>query len=389
MKYSVFKFLWCAIFSLFVCSCQSTTAIKINTASMDIQFQSAIDAIYAEHPDAIGIMVHIEAPSHNISWSGAAGVSDKSRKATIDANAPAWIASNTKTYVAAATLRLVEDGQFNIHTTIDKLLSAETITTLRNDGYKPETITVEHLLSHTSGIFDYAADMGYFEFTKANPRHRWTRDAQIKRAMEKGSPLGTAGELFTYADTNYLLLAEILEYATGKTFYTAIRDLIDYDAHGLTNTWFLTLEPKPENSSALVHQYATKLGLDTKTIDPSFDLYGGGGLAATTKDTALFMQALFSNQIFESSETLALIQTKANPVQEMEFDYRFGLSTIEVNGMQGIGHGGFWATAANYFPDLDATIAVFILERDQRVLRQDVNQAVVKILQNVSLENEE
>lgn len=56
---------------------------------------------------------------------------------------------------------------------------------------------------------------------------------------------------------------------------------------------------------------------------------------------------------------------------------------------RGIGHGGFWATAVNYFPDLDASIAVFILERDQRVLRADVNQAVVKILQNENLENKE
>ncbi|MBL4870400.1 MAG: beta-lactamase family protein [Robiginitomaculum sp.] len=389
MRKLVFKFLWCVVLSVLVSSCQSTMAVKTTPAPTEIQFQSAINAIYEQHPDAIGIMVHVEAPRNNISWSGATGFSDKSRKTPIDAKAIAWIASNTKTYVAVATLRLVEDGQFNVQTTIDKLLSSKTITILRNDGYEPETITVEHLLSHTSGIFDYAADLSYFEFTKQNPKHRWTRDAQIKLAMEKGDPLGAAGDVFTYADTNYLLLSEILERSTGKPFYYAIRYLIGLRGKSLDETWFLSLEVIPPSARAPVHQYATSMGLDTQSVDPSFDLFGGGGLVSTTRDLAVFMQYLFNGKIFHKPETLLLLQTKANPKQGMKFDYRFGLSTIEVHGLQGIGHGGFWATAVNYFPELDASIAVFILERDQRVLRQDVNQAVVRILQDEEQQSRE
>jgi len=105
MKRLVFKFLWLTIFSILVSSCQSTMAVNSKTSSTEAQFQSAIDAIYEQYPDAIGIMVHVESPSNDISWSGAAGFSDKTLKTPIDANAPALIASNTKTYVAAATLR--------------------------------------------------------------------------------------------------------------------------------------------------------------------------------------------------------------------------------------------------------------------------------------------
>lgn len=380
MRQHIVKILALIFTAALLSGCITNTAPKHDTSATEQQFQTAIETIYAQHPDAVGIMVHVEMPAKNISWSGAVGVSDKALKTPIEPDAPAWIASNTKTYMAAAVLRLVEDGKFNVKTTIDTLLTPHTLAVLQADGYKPNTINVEHLLTHTSGIIDYAADMSYFKFSKANPKHRWTRDTQIARAMEKGDPLGDAGDVFAYADTNYLLLAEILERATGKDFYTAVRDLIDYKKQGMNQTWFLSLEDKPKNTKPLVHQYATKMGLHNYDLDPSFDLYGGGGLAATTKDAAVFTQNLFTNKIFKSPATLTLMQTKAVPKKKIEFEYLYGLSTKVVDGHKGIGHGGFWGTAANYFPDLDMSLAVFVLERDQRILRRDVNQAIVGIL---------
>ncbi|WP_414820074.1 serine hydrolase, partial [Staphylococcus epidermidis] len=82
------------------------------------------------------------------------------------------------------------------------------------------TITVKHLLSHTSGIQDYVDD-AYFELVNQRPQYKWTKEEQIKRAMEIGSPQ-KVGEKFSYGDINYLLLAEIIEQKTRQPFYKVI-----------------------------------------------------------------------------------------------------------------------------------------------------------------------
>ena len=76
---------------------------------LEAKLQSALDAVYKTHPEAVGMLVHVEAPEKNISWSGAAGYANKETKATLSPDQPALIASSIKTYVAATMLRLVEE----------------------------------------------------------------------------------------------------------------------------------------------------------------------------------------------------------------------------------------------------------------------------------------
>lgn len=360
--------------------CKEKKETTTSEISDTISFQKVLDSIYTANKDAVGIMVHIESPSQEISWSGAVGFSDKDTQVPIEANQPAIIASNTKTYVAVAMLRLIEEGKLTLKTTIDGYISDKTDSLLLENAYATDAITVEHLLSHTSGVFDYAGTERYLELVKKDPNHQWTRDEQIELAMSMSKPLGIAGEVFAYSDTNYLLLTEIIETITKKPFYLAIRELIDYDALGLKSTWFVTQEAYPKATKPLVHQYVTSMGLNSYIIDQTFDSFGGGGLAATTKDLAVFSQSVFNNKVFNTAETLALIYTKATPKQPMQGDYYLGLSSIDINGTKGYGHGGFWGTAVNYFPDLDTSIAVFILDRDQRILRLHVNEALVDVL---------
>ncbi|EDP71218.1 D-alanyl-D-alanine carboxypeptidase [Flavobacteriales bacterium ALC-1] len=343
-------------------------------------FQSILDSIYNQNKDAVGLMVHIEAPDKNVSWSGAVGITDKKTKAPLSKDHPVLIASNTKTYVSATILRLLEESQLDLNQAIDTLIFEKTNNLLKADGYKTSQIKVAQLLNHTSGIHDYATTDAYMEMIKKDPKHRYTRNEQINLAMTLGSPLGEAGDVFTYADVNYLLLTEIIESITSKPFYKSIRDLINYDKLGMQTTWFSTLEDYPANVKPLAHQYWTSEGLDSYEIDHSFDLFGGGGIASTSRDLAVFCQSLFTNQIFEKSKTLDLIYTKANPKQPMEGNYYLGLSSIDIDGIKGFGHGGFWGTAVNYFPELNVSIAIFVLDRDKRALRLDINKEMLKAI---------
>lgn len=362
-------------------SCSPSASNKLASSPDEFKLQSIIDSIYQQHPDAVGIMVHVESPNRKISWSGAAGVIEKGSSTPINVNQPAWIASNTKTYVATAILRLVEQGKVQLNDPINKLLTSKTNQLLVDDGYNTSAITLAHLLSHTSGIFDYVNAEEFFNRIKTNPKYRWTRDEQIKLAITDGQPLGKTGSSFSYADTNFHLASEIIEGLTGKPFYTSIRDLINYKKQGLASTWFISLEDKPTHVLPFVHQSFGAMELDTRKVDPSFDLYGGGGLAASTKDLALFSQRLFEGQIFDNKETKDLILTTIKTSDQKDNNYYLGLSGSTINGLQAYGHGGFWATVVQYIPELNASISVFILERDKRILRKDVLEAMVGYLQ--------
>ena len=350
----------------------------------ETRFETLIDSIYKTNPGAKGLLVHIEAPDKNISWSGAVGYSDYKTKTPLQKEQPGLIASSIKTYVSASILRLVEDGFISIDDPIENLVSSKSKELLLTDGYNLKAIKIKHLLSHTSGIEDYVSknNVGqYFDFITANKKYRWTRDEQIKITVERGDPLGKAGEIFNYADANFLLATEIIERITKKPFYAAMRGLLKYDTLGLKNTWQYTLEEIPANTKALTHQYYGKYQWDSYDIDPSFDLYGGGGIACTSKDLALFSYHFFNNHIVKNEAVKDLIFTEITTKDGKTNDYYLGLSKSTINGFNAYGHGGFWATTVQYIPKLNTSIAVFVLEKDHKKLRKDILETLVKQLQ--------
>ena len=216
------------------------------------------------------------------------------------------------------------------------------------------------------------------QIIKADPTHRWSRDEQIQLATQFGDPHGQPGWGFAYADVNYLLATEIIEQQTGLPFYTAMRELLKYDELGLHKTWFYTLEAVPSGAEALAHQYWTSEGIDNHKVDPSFDLFGGGGIAATARDMTTFTQALFTGKVFDHRETLELMKRKMPMDQGENPHYYLGLSESTLAKHTAIGHGGFWVTSSMYFPELETSIGVAIMDRDAKALRKDVFEMTVK-----------
>lgn len=348
---------------------------------LEATLQLAIDTIFAAHPETVGIMVHVEAPEKEVSWSGASGYSDQKLKTKVAPNQPALIASSIKTYVAATILRLVEMEKITLEQPIKKLITRKTKKLFTKDGYDLNAIRVKHLLSHTSGIEDYA-NQAYIEDKDQRPMYRWTRNEQLKLTVKVGDPLGKPGAQFSYADANYLLLTEIIEQATKLPFYTAMRNLLKYDELGIKHTWFPTLEKKPVGTPDLVHQYWGTKDWDSYELDVSWDLYGGGGIACPTKDLALFVQHFFNGKIVENDSIQNLIFTYI-PTKETEaYPYYLGLSEDNYHGMKAYGHGGFWGTVMMHFPDMSTSIAVYILDRDVRKLQRNVIEALSGIMLN-------
>ena len=368
------------LFALITLSCENAQDKK--GPSVAIVFQTLIDSIYATNPDALGIMAHVICPDQKISWTGAVGLSDKKAQTLIEADQPALIASSIKTYVSATMLRLQEKGLLTIDDAIGNHLTPSTIDLFEEDGYNFDSIQIKHLLSHTSGIEDYANDT-YLDLIDGDKMHRWTRDEQLALAVELGDPLGKAGDLFSYADANYLLCTEIMEQKMGQPFYTVMRELLDYEALGLKTTWFPTLEEKPAQAKNVVHQYWGEKDWDSYKIDISVDLYGGGGIATNTEELARFSYSLFNGEIIRDPEVFELIYTDIETRDGKNVDYFLGLSQGESNGLVGYGHGGFWGTTVLYFPDLNASVSVFVLNKDYGPLRADVmNGLTAHLLEN-------
>lgn len=342
------------------------------------RFNSILDSTYQANQDAVGIMIHVEAPDKNVSWTHAVGYSDKNNNEKINKDQPVLIASNTKTYVSASILKLVESKELHLQQPIKDLLLKNTKVLLERNGYDLNKITVRNLLSHTSGITDYVTD-SYFKFVGENPQHQWTREEQIKLAMKIAKPV-EAGKTFAYGDINYLLLSEIIETKMGKPFHKAVRELLDFKKLNLNNTWFVDLEKKPKQTMPFAHQYSSKYNWDSYQFNPSWDLYGGGGLASTTKDAALFFQYLFEGKIIKDKEVLSQIHTYSDP-REANNNYCLGLYAFpSFFGNSGYYHGGWWGTDVMYLPELNATISVFTLLKEKRNLNPEISHKIIELL---------
>lgn len=362
---------------LVIVFCLTKTIYSQNSIEQNLQIK--IDSIYQSHPEAVGIMVHVEAPDINISWSGATGQSDNQNQTKLQSDQPILIASSIKTYVAAAILKLVEGKMLSIEDPIEELISNKTKILLISDGYDLSLIQVKHLMSHTSGIWNYA-NKDYIEHKNANPKYRWTRDEQLELTVNKGNPVGLPGELFHYSDANYLLLTEIIEDKTELPFYKGMRRLLKYEELGINDTWFPTLEEKPAGTKPLAHQYWRSYGWDSYDLDISWDLYGGGGIACTLEDMASFIQNYFNGNIVKKDSIRDLIFTEI-PTKETELNpYFLGLSQDRYHGMNAFGHGGFWSTVMMYFPTINTSIAVCIMNRDSRALRRNVLEEISKVV---------
>jgi D-alanyl-D-alanine carboxypeptidase len=333
----------------------AASAARVETAGPDpAQLELALKKFASRHPTYPGVALAVEAPG--LSWLGAAGFASLSSRTSLDPRATFRIASVTKTFTAAAMLRLVEDGRVGLDDPIAQHLKPSTVALLRKGGYAVDTMNVRHLLTHTSGLYDYAEDPAFQEFVLTHGRHHWTRSEQIRFAMTHGKPYAAPGKAFHYSDTGYILLGEMLERVTGRGPAAAYRSLLRFNRLKLDETYLETLEPKPASAKPRAHQYYEKI--DSTGFDPSFDLYGGGGIVSTVDDLTRFYRALLGGKVFEKAATLRTMLGKPNP--RSVNDAGMGIFSVQVGGQNCWGHSGFWGTTVVHCPRASVTIALAV-----------------------------
>lgn len=375
-----FSFYGFPLLLAFVFSCQNiptaTSQEEVNN-TLDALLQEAIDDSLGDVP---GVSMTVIYPEKNIHWSEAKGYADKTKETTLLPDQPYRIASITKTYVAAAIFRLHEMDSLHIDDPISQHISAEHRDLLVADGYQPEEITLRHCLLHTSGLYDYAVSSpAYIEAASKNAKRRWSRTDQLRFAMDLGQPRWPAGKGFHYSDTGYILLGEAIERSLDSSLAYGLRSLLKFESLNLKNTWLETLEPAPADVLPVVRRYYGRQ--DFTEWDASVDLWGGGGLLATSEDVALFVHALFTGQVFDKTTTLqeflkgpTNFNATYDPTTDPGYmDYRSGHEAFTLYNLQAMSHSGFWGSAYLFLPDIEATIAVnYTAGFKQRLLKKTV-----------------
>jgi D-alanyl-D-alanine carboxypeptidase len=317
------------------------------------RLQTVVDEYHTANPAAPGVVIHVTSPSLGLDWEYAVGTAGREIDEPLTARHTFRIASNTKTYVAAAVLRLAELGKLSLDDPLGRHLEQERYELLAGDGYDLETMTLGQVLAHTSGLFEHPADPRYAAAILADPHHHWTREEQIAKCVEWGDPVGAPGEKFSYSDTGYIILGGIIEKMTGRNLGGAVRQLLDFERLGLNATWWETLEDKPATAGGRAHQYYG----DEDTIDwnPSLDLYGGGGLICDVRDLSRFTRLLLQGKVLHEESSLAAMTGTGTE------SFRLGLIVLDLGRYLGWGHSGFWNTFVYHVPTLDLTVSGCIL----------------------------
>jgi D-alanyl-D-alanine carboxypeptidase len=322
---------------------------------LTVELQRLLSAEVAAHPTLPGELLHIDDRKSGLDIDLSAGFFDRVSIRPLDPHHVFRVASVTKTFTAASILRLYEQRKIRLDGPISLYLPEEYLAVLNGGGYATNVITVRHLLTHTSGIHDYATDPKYYDAVLRHPKHRWTRMEQVQAAINWGKPHFAPGRGYHYSDTGYVLLGALIERLSGKPLAEAYRKLLNFRRLGLNETYLETLEPVPAETKDLSHPYFGEI--DTVSFDPSFDLYGGGGLVSSVGDLARFYRALFDGKVFRHKATLrAMLTVPQTNERSPGGAYAMGISRRNIAGNICWGHTGFWGTLAYYCPKAKITI---------------------------------
>jgi D-alanyl-D-alanine carboxypeptidase len=208
-------------------------------------------------------------------WRGAAGVADLATRRARRVDEHFRIGSVTKTFTATVLLQLVAEGLVELD-------------------------SCRRLLNHTSGIFDYADDPGFLaDFTGpaflGAARYRTYRPDELV-AMARAHP--STGTDYHYSNTNYVLLGQLIEKATGHSYAEEVRRRI-VEPLGLTGTYLpgadTTLpEPHARHYSPLLVPGTQPQ--DVTELNPSY-AWAVGDLVSTLDDLTAFLGALLAGRL--------------------------------------------------------------------------------------------
>jgi CubicO group peptidase (beta-lactamase class C family) len=257
------------------------------------------------------------------------------------------LASITKMFTAVAVAQLVEQGKLSYTDTVGK-----TLPDYPNKAVA-ETVTLHHLLSHTSGLIGARALV-----EKAPPIPNVRTIAEMVRPFANGPLSFPPGQQFDYSNAGFILLGAIIEKASGQSYYDYVREHV-FQPAGMTHTDFYELDTDPPNLAT-----GFKDNPKGARLNNIFDLgvkgSPAGGAYSTGEDMVKFHQALIQHKLLKD-RSLETLWTGVTEEPDQHSEYGYGAQVDHYNGTRVIWHGGGWPGITNQFDmytDLGYTLVI-------------------------------
>ncbi len=281
----------------------------------------------------------------------------------IDTDTPFELASASKLITATAILKEVENGNLTLNTPIHDLLSSA------KPPVEARAITLRDLLQHTSGLPEYLSEGA------ATPTAHltWT---YIEQQLPRWSAQARPGLAHSYSNTNYVVLAAILERLHNRAFASYLESEV-LRPFGITKG---RVDPRGISSEGIAQGYhAAPMGSSVfeASLGPTIDTVGDGGLVCGAKELAKWLRHLWAGEII-SHRSLSLMQANGTTDEGQAFAYGLGIQLqFEAGNLVWCGHGGGWTSSTTlvscYPPD---DIVIVVLSNEVMAPVEQITQAI-------------
>lgn len=333
-----------SIVLLFIIVSIATVAQPLSKA--DKQLLASFDTLLmtAFKPNEPGAAAIISRKGQVI-YKKAFGMADMELNVPMQADMIFRIGSISKQFTGVAILQLVEKRKLSLQDDIKKF-----IPDYPTHGY---TITVEHLLTHTSGIKSYTGMTEFESMMRKDMKPLELIDVFKNQPMEFAP-----GSKWNYNNSGYILLGYIIEKVSGKSYEQYVQENL-FTPAGMTRSGY-------GNDSRIILNRAKgyqqgKNGFENANYLSMTLPYAAGSLISTVEDLWKWNQALHSYKLV-SKESLQKAFTDYKLIDGKSTRYGYGWSFSDVQGSATIEHGGGingFVTDGIYLPAEDIFVAVF------------------------------
>ena len=342
---------------------------------MEGKLQQVLDDKISEY-DVRGVSAAVIFPDQEI-WTGVSGISYDT--VSIKPDMLFAIGSITKNVVAALTLKLAEEGMLSLDDPLSDWLPEY--------PHVNNTITIRQLLNHTSGIYMFWSNQKIWDDLIDDRYKVWTAEEILSYIKE---PYFEPGDGWRYSNTNYLLLAMIIEKATGSSLSAEFRRYF-WQPLEIENAYLSIEDEIPDN---LAHVFGDNYNNDGSVLDLTYlprashesITHGSSGLTMTAKDLARWGNSLFEMEVLNQKSMDEMLEFVDIGFGRKKRGYGLGVELFTkhtAHGEKAIGHSGANIGTSVYMvhlPEHNITIVVMIND-----FNHDCSLSITKALTKVIL----
>ncbi len=312
----------------------------------------SISKKHASHPSLAGVSVAVVHKDSTLLHKGY-GKADLELNVSTSRNSIYEVGSVTKQFTAAAILHLVSKDSIQLDNNITEYLPSY--------NTRGHTITIRHLLYHTSGIQPYlslphAPHVMSEPLFSADPVPRDSILSLVGKFPLRFAP-GTA---MSYSNTGYFILGVIIEKVSGLSFKEYVESNL-LEPLNMNNSYICS-DKAINKQEAKGYFWFEGKGIQNRPINllkPKWEI-GMSGLCSTSGDLVRWTKALHTSEVLPDSLYNKMI-TPGHLLDGTELRYAMGIGYRKANGHKSLQHSGSTAgfmSNLRYYPSSDLTIAV-------------------------------